>query len=110
MTFRERMKVPVSKAEVAVHIELTRRNLHPEAQHPICLYSCIPDFFFHEQKLCVFIDGPPHAKPRRIDRDNGVDELLRKRGFKVARFPYEGKLSKTRLNEICCVIQEMTKQ
>jgi len=110
MTFRERMKVAVSKAEVAVHCELTRRHLYPEAQYSVCLYSTTPDFYFHDQKLCIFIDGPPHAKPRRIDRDNGVDELLRKRGFKVARFPYKGTLTKQRLDQICSEIQEMMKQ
>ena len=107
MSFRARMQVPVSKAEVDIQVELVRRHLHPSIQFDICLFSCRPDFYFPQQKLCIFIDGPPHARPKRIDKDNGVDELLRKRGFKVARFPYKGKLSKTRLNQIADEIQEM---
>jgi len=109
MSFRDKMKVPISRAEVDIHVELTRRHLYPESQYKICLSSCTPDFFFHNQKLCVFIDGAPHEKAKRIDRDNGVDDVLRRRGFKVARFPYRGKLSKTRLNEICNEIQELVK-
>jgi len=111
MNFRERMKVPVSKAEVDIQIELTNRGLTKDmwCQTEICLFRCVPDFFFASHDLCVFIDGPPHAKPRRIDKDNGIDELLRKRGFKVARFPYKGKLSKERLKQICDEIQELVK-
>ena len=100
MSFRDKMKVAVSNAEVEILKELSRRSIYPESQMSICLYQCKPDFYFGSTKLCVFIDGPPHQKPRRIDRDNGVDELLRKRGFKVARFGYKGKLSKQRLHQI----------
>ena len=108
--FRERMQVPVSNAEQDVLIELATRNLHPESQQRICLYSCKPDFYFPDLKLCIFIDGPPHQKARRIDRDNGIDELLRKRGFKVARFSYKNSLSQQRLGEIVDAIEATVKE
>jgi len=104
------MKVAVSNAEVEVLQELSRRGLYPESQKYICLHKCIPDFYFDSQQLCIFIDGPPHAKPRRIDRDDGIDELLRKRGFKVARFGYKGKLSQERLKAIVDEIEKLCKE
>lgn len=108
MTYKDHMKVAVSNAEVDIQIELRRRGLDKTVwyQKQICLHSCTPDFYFDNMKLCVFIDGFPHTKKGALERDSRIDERLRRRGFKVARFPYKGKLSQERLKQIVDEIEE----
>jgi len=111
MTYKNRMKVAVSNAEIDIQIELTRRGLDKTMwmQKEICLYSCRPDFYFDNLRLCVFIDGFPHTRKGALERDSRIDDLLRKRKFKVARFSYKGKLSQERLKEIVDEIERLMK-
>ncbi len=53
-------------------------------QHPIHHY--ILDFFCHEHKLAVEVDGHSHAEPAQQARDLARKEWLAQRGIQVIRF------------------------
>ncbi|HEX6901422.1 MAG TPA: endonuclease domain-containing protein [Thermoanaerobaculia bacterium] len=54
-------------------------------QHPISIY--VADFFCHELKLIVELDGEVHDAPRRAVRDANRDAYLRSQGCTILRFP-----------------------
>lgn len=45
-----------------------------------------PDFYYEEQRLAVYIDGPPHDYPDRQARDRDQVAALEDRGYWVIRF------------------------
>jgi very-short-patch-repair endonuclease len=52
-------------------------------QHPIGPY--IADFYCHEARLVIEVDGPSHGGERRLD-DQRRDEWMRDRGVGMLRF------------------------
>ena len=48
--------------------------------------SYITDFFCHEAKLVVEVDGEVHAEPHQKAHDENRDFFLRSLGYKVLRF------------------------
>ena len=53
-------------------------------QHPIDRF--ILDFYCHQHKLAVEIDGPTHADPKQIAYDEARTAWLEQRGLRVIRF------------------------
>ncbi|MFN8239351.1 MAG: endonuclease domain-containing protein [Bacteroidales bacterium] len=53
-------------------------------QHPINMY--IADFYCHQAKLAVEIDGSVHEIDRLISYDQGRDDVFMKLGIKTLRF------------------------
>ena len=53
-------------------------------QHPIGRF--ILDFYCHQHKLAVEIDGPTHAEPEQIAYDAARTAWLEERGLRVIRF------------------------
>ena len=53
-------------------------------QHPIAPF--IVDFYCHEHKLVVEIDGHTHYQPKQQGYDRARTERLTQRGFRVVRF------------------------
>ena len=53
-------------------------------QHPIAPF--VVDFFCHEPKLVVEIDGPSHYEPGQQGYDRARTERLSQRGMRVIRF------------------------
>jgi len=53
-------------------------------QHPIGPY--ILDFYCHEGRLVVELDGGQHAKGREAGRDRRRDRYLAEQGLRVLRF------------------------
>jgi very-short-patch-repair endonuclease len=53
-------------------------------QHPIDIF--IVDFYCHEHKLAVEIDGEIHMNNKAYDYDSGRTNNLKKFGIKVLRF------------------------
>ncbi len=63
-------------------------------QHPIVYESYenehfffIPDFYCHEAKLIIELDGPIHLKTR--ERDEQRDAILKSRGIRILRIKNE---------------------
>ena len=116
MTFRDRMKVSVSRAEIQVLNGLVARGLTRllETQkgfefilHMDRVAGTRVDFYYNPPiKYAVFLDGPPHLRHRQSERDELVSAALENRGVKVDRFRYVPPLRKYRLREICDRIEE----
>lgn len=62
-------------------------------QHQIGTY--IADFYCHEQKLVVELDGEIHEKKDVQKKDQQRDAYFKSQGFKVVRFPNEIVLNDT---------------
>lgn len=83
------MTPQVSKMEESVLVKLERKGLHPEVQKQFCLQSTMPDYYFPNKNLAVYLDGEVHKG--REDRDEALRELLTKRhGVSVVSISYEG--------------------
>jgi very-short-patch-repair endonuclease len=109
MSFRDRMRVNVSRAEETLAVALQQCGLAKGLfmGYKISLISTTPDFFWPTKGVAVYLDGPPHVG--REDRDDRITEILEKRGIKVLRFPYRPPLSQRRLKEIVAAIEEALK-
>ncbi len=53
-------------------------------QHPLCNY--IADFYCHQLKLVIEIDGPVHDKEDMKKLDAETQQILESKGIKVIRF------------------------
>ena len=49
------------------------------------LHGYILDFYCHEMRLCIELDGAPHLDPGQAAKDEQRDADLRVRGYKVLR-------------------------
>lgn len=118
MSFRDRMSTGDPRMEEFVHIEITRRPKLLErlrarntviilVDPPVLIPQervtkqmlgrdgervpfTVPDFIFDQLPwpLPVYLDGPPHKRRGPKNRDDKIDELLRKAGFDPLRLPY----------------------
>jgi ATP-dependent helicase YprA (DUF1998 family)/very-short-patch-repair endonuclease len=70
-------------------IERQGLRLPSHGQHYIAVCHTCPDFFYAEQQVAVYIDGPPHDYPDRARRDASQTEAMEDRGFSVIRFHHE---------------------
>ena len=72
----------------------------------------VPDFIFDTPNkpmpLPVYLDGPPHKRRGRKNRDDKIDDLLRKLGFDPLRLPYS-KPSKKKAVQMVNFIEEALK-
>lgn len=57
----------------------------------IVLLDTEPDFAFLDQKLLVYVDGPPHDKAKRGAKDDLQNDYLTRLGWKVMRVHYDGR-------------------
>ncbi len=105
MSFRDRMKVAVSRAEDQLAIELQHRGLADGMQRQVGIPFTYPDFLYQQKRLAIYLDGPPHLKSHQIIKDQRIDEMLIHLGYTVLRFPYK-TMTKTRLKEIVDQIEE----
>lgn len=65
----------------------------------------ILDFYCHDAKLAVELDGGGHAEPGAQDRDERRTEILRQQGIEVVRFWNHDVLLRTEI-----VLGELMKQ
>lgn len=70
-------------------LEAHQMRLPSHAQHLIAECHTKPDFFYEDQSLAVYIDGPPHDFPERQSRDNDKQSALENHGFWVLRFHHQ---------------------
>jgi very-short-patch-repair endonuclease len=69
-------------------------------QHPLDIF--IADFYCHNKKLIIEIDGGYHDIPEQKEYDEGRTFLLEERGFRIIRFKNEEIL-----NDIETVVLEI---
>lgn len=115
MSFRERMRVSPSNAEIAVRLACQARGLHPVTDYEICLLWTYPDLTFFDSRtdteLPVYLDGlPVHNKVNVTVRDLQINELLMKLKIPPLRIRYKPPLSKKRCNAIVNIIEETLQQ
>ena len=86
---RELRKNQTSAEEVLWQLLRNRKldNLKFRRQHQIGHY--IVDFYCHERKLIVELDGAVHNTPERQKHDSTRDKYLTSSGFNIMRFPNE---------------------
>ena len=74
-----------------VECEIILKNALKEFEipftHQVVFHPYIVDFYFHERRLVVELDGPDHAK--KIDYDKRRRAYLRSKKLKVVTFDYE---------------------
>lgn len=115
MNWKARMHPTVSRAELQIFYELQRLGLTEamvtqkpirDLRQPEPSRYTIPDFFFIEAKLCVYIDGT-QVHRNREEKDAEQAEWLKDLGYRVKRFEYIPPLSHDRKMEIVNEIREL---
>ena len=64
-------------------------NLPSKAQYLMQVCSTRPDFFYEDQQVAVYIDGPFHDYPERAQRDQEQTHCLEDLGYTVIRFGHQ---------------------
>ena len=104
--WRERLNnANPSKMEMALSTRLQAKGVSFTTQVEIPVATA--DFYLptSPRPTLVFVDGPPHFKSNRIEKDYEVRSLLRKRGYVVLEVPYS-RFSKRSLEECARQILE----
>jgi very-short-patch-repair endonuclease len=57
------------------------------------LYGYILDFYCHELRLCIELDGAPHLEPEQKAKDELRDSDLRMKGYTVIRMMNDAVLA-----------------
>ena len=84
------LRKDMTEAEVVLWAKIRKRQILGykfRRQHPIG--QCIADFYCHEKKLVVEIDGGYHNVETQSERDEQRTLELEKLGIKVLRFKNE---------------------
>lgn len=63
------------------------KGLKFRRQHPLDIY--IADFYCHQKKLIIELDGGIHDTPEQREYDEGRTFELEEKGFKILRFRNE---------------------
>ena len=129
MSFRDRMRVDPSNAEIQVTMELQKQGITELERDWVLLIKdlevvpmrkeqvktedledvrfTLPDWFSKSQLKTVELDGPHHKKGRTAERDEELRNALRKRDYKVKEIPYNGRrLSQANLSKVVTEIKE----
>ena len=65
-----------------------------------------PDYNWIELFLLGYLDGPPHRKHVRSQRDDAITWKLEQEGYEVMRWPFD-RWTVTRENEILAEVKEI---
>jgi len=109
MSWRDVIKVSVSNAELQIAEALGENEEYSWiSQKPFCLLFTMPDFYFADINLAVYIDGEQVHKHEKKDEE--LRRLLTKRhGCKILVYRYHAPLTKTRKAEIVADILDNVK-
>lgn len=100
-----------TKAEKILWENLRRNQLKGHKfrrQHPISLF--IADFYCHQLKLIIEVDGEYHNAPEQIKIDDERTQVLQDNGIKIIRFTnceIENNIGKV-ITQIGVIIDEIT--
>jgi very-short-patch-repair endonuclease len=72
-------------------------------QHPLFIF--IADFYCHQKKLIIELDGEIHDDPEQAEHDNNRTADLEEKGFSILRFRNEEVIS-----DLEKVLERITKQ
>ena len=85
-----RLRKDQTEAEKVLWQKLRRKQVSGyrfRRQHPI--NSFIADFYCHELRLAIEIDGGIHDDPQQKERDISREEIINNLGIKILRFTNE---------------------
>jgi very-short-patch-repair endonuclease len=85
--FRKNLRNRSTSAETALWLLLKNKKLESRKfrrQHSLGYY--IVDFYCHEERLIIELDGDVHGDYASIEKDKIRDEELFKKGFQIIRF------------------------
>jgi len=70
-------------------------KLPTHAQHLVEACQTRPDFFYAEERVAIYVDGPVHQYPERRERDREQMAMLRDVGYRAIRFgpPYSEQVA-----------------
>ena len=91
-----RLRKQMTPAEKILWRRLRKQNItswHFRRQHPIGFY--IADFYCHEARLVIEVDGGVHSLPNRKEHDENRDAEMEKLGIKILRFTNNEILNQT---------------
>jgi cyclase len=92
----KRLRSDMTQAETILWGSLRRRqinNLRFKRQHPIANF--IADFYCHQTKLIIEVDGEIHNSPENILSDEQRTDELESLGVKVMRFTNSQVINET---------------
>jgi very-short-patch-repair endonuclease len=104
------LRMNMTKAEKKVWDELKNRNLFKvrfRRQHPVDIF--VVDFYCHELKLAIEIDGNIHLEKEVSEYDEGRTHDIEKFGIKILRFTNDQVFNDTDgvINKILEVISSL---
>jgi len=103
------LRKPMTEAEIVLWNELKNRKLDGlkfRRQHPLHYY--VADFYCHEKRLIIEVDGGIHNNPDVKEHDENRSAELDRLGIMVIRFTNEQVLNT--LSEVIQEIKECTKK
>ena len=110
MNFRQLLRDNQTEAEQILWNRINRKQLGVKfrRQHPIYLY--IADFYCHEKKLVIEVDGSYHLNMEQKEQDELRTEDISEYGIEVIRFTNEQVFEKIGevVNKLKEVIAEHT--
>lgn len=97
-----------SRGEQTILELLHRDHIHPDTRTDIILEATRPDFLFHDKKLAVYLDGPPHIlNPAKEEWDEKIADKLQERGWTVLRIRYKPPLGRSKAQTIAAEIKKI---
>ena len=85
-----RLRKNLTEAEKILWIELKNRKLEGlkfRRQHPLHYY--VADFYCHEQRLVIEVDGQIHKQRQQHEHDENRSAELERYGIRIIRFTNE---------------------
>ena len=85
--FARELRKNMTRSEKILWERLRRKNIKGvrfRRQQPVKYY--VADFYCHEARLVVEVDGPIHQRPERMNHDKNRTAVLNRLGIKVIRF------------------------
>ncbi|MEQ9266613.1 MAG: endonuclease domain-containing protein [Balneolaceae bacterium] len=95
-------------SEILLWKEIKNRKLGVQFHRQVPMYKYIADFFCHEIKLAIEIDGSSHNNPRQKEKDRMRDYNLKQFGVRVIRI--EDIDVKRNLNSVIGFLQARVKE
>lgn len=83
---RKNLRKDPTKAEYVLWQELRRQKLGYKFRRQTSIGKFIVDFYCHELRLIIEVDGPYHLDDWQKEYDKKREDYLRKRGYVVIRF------------------------
>ncbi len=84
--FRRALRDRSTDAEARLWSVLRNRRLGPKFRRQHQLGPYVLDFYCHEHRLAIELDGGQHFEAREIERDARRTRFIEARGIRVVRF------------------------